>query len=202
MIVRSIYLLALALVLASAGWSAAAGAVDPLDYAYQYLDGLGARGFKLTPVEDDDVAATFPGLAFFAVVFRQYPVVVEPPEGLSPSDLIVVVGDKVIALDDPDDLKGLFLALLPPVADADGAAVVTRAWLRLTAVFSQDGFFSFADPVVTKVKDLGEGTSVHGQIAITAGGKGKIHAVLTFDADGDLTDVREVRNVHVGSRPI
>jgi hypothetical protein len=170
--------------------------------ARQYLDGLGATGYTLTRIHSHDLKAVMPGIAFFELVFRQYPVVVEPPEGLKPSDLVVVLGDKVIALTSPEELKTFFLWITWPVADAETAAEVARSWLELTTAFSQDGFYTFSPPVVGVITDADGGMTVVGEVAVLEGGEGGIVIAMEFDADGNLIDVLEIRDLIVGSRPI
>src|SRR6202011_2929841 len=118
-----------------------AGEPGPRYYAEQYLNGRGATNYTLTAITDDYVASTFPGLSFFELVFQQYPIAVQPPDGLNPSDVLVVHADQVFALTDPDVMKEFFLGWVGPVPDINTALDVGRTWMRLTEVFSQDGFF-------------------------------------------------------------
>jgi hypothetical protein len=202
MSVRPINLIALVLVLAVSDSFAAAGETRAQYYARQYLSGLGAHSYTLTAIQDSYVTATFPGIAFFAVIFPQYPVGVEPPEGLNPSDVLAVEGDQVVALTGPDDLKALFMTTLTAVEGLDAEADAGRTWLRLTEVFSQDGYFTFSDPDVFVIKVLEEIGIVLGAIEVTSGGAGRIHVAMEFDAAGQLMDVTEVREVQAGNRPI
>jgi hypothetical protein len=202
MMVRLISTVAVALVVASPAWPAGTPNTPERYLAKQYLDGLGATYYTLTAIEDSYVTATFPSIHFFELVFRQYPVAVEPPEGLNASDLVVVVGDKVIALTGPEELQSFFLAALPLIADSDAAAQAGQSWLRLTAAFTQDGFYTFAEPVVGVVPSSEGGMTVLGEIAVTAGGEGAILLALEIDADGEVTDIVEVRDVQVGARPL
>jgi hypothetical protein len=202
MTVRHFYLVVLALVLVSPTWSAAAD-WEAQYYARNYLHGLEAKAYTLTLIEDSYVTKTFPGFALFSVVFEQYPVGMEPPAGLNPSDIVVVMGDKVFPLTGADDLKAFFLTTLGPVADENAAMEAGKAWLRLAEVFYQDGFFTFSDPVVGVVKGKNwTGGTVIGQIEVIDGGAGRIHAALTFDVDSQLTDVIEFGEVHAGMRPL
>ena len=206
MFVRPINLIALLLVLAVSDSYAAAGETRAQYFARQYLSGLGAHGYTMTAIQDSYVTATFPGIAFFAVIFPQYPVGVEPPEGLNPSDVLAVEGDQVVALTGPDDLKALFMTTLTAVEYPDAADNAAedagRTWLRLTEVFSQDGYFTFSDPDVFVIKVLEEIGIVLGAIEVTSGGAGRIHVAMEFDGAGQLMDVTEVREVQAGNRPI
>jgi hypothetical protein len=172
MTARPIYAIALAVVLVSPAWSAADEGAHY--YARQYLSGLGVNGFTLTPIQDSYVTATFPSFAFFSLVFQQYPLSVQPPEGLNPSDVLVVQGDKVFAMIDPDALKIFFLSTLAPVADAAATMDAGRT----------DGAF------------------VLGEVVVTDGGTGSIRMAMEFDSDGNLTDVMEGREIHTGDRPV
>jgi hypothetical protein len=202
MMVRLISTAAVALVVASPAWPADAYGTAAWYEAQQYLDALGATYYTLTPIEDSYVTATFPSIRFFGLVFRQYPVAVEPPEGLNPSDLVVVLGDKVIVLTSPDELQTFFLTTLAPLNDTDAAAEAGQAWLRLTAAFTQDGFYTFSDPVVAVIESADGGMTVLGEIVATEGGEGAILMALDIDVDGDVTEIVEAREVQIGSRPL
>jgi hypothetical protein len=202
MFVRPINLIALLLVLAVSDSYAAAGETRAQYFARQYLSGLGAHGYTMTAIQESYVTATFPGIAFFAVIFPQYPVSVEPPDGLNPSDVLAVLGDQVLALTGPDDLKNLFMTTLTAVEDPDTAVDAGETWLRLTEVFSQDGYFTFSDPDVVLLKGEVEREIVLGAIEVTSGGAGRIHVAMEFDGAGQLMDVTEVREVQAGNRPI
>jgi hypothetical protein len=194
--------MAFALAVASPVWPAVPNDTGARHEARQYLDGLEATGYTLTRIHDPDIQAVMPGIAFFELVFQQYPVAVEPPEGLNLSDLVVVLGDKVIALTGPEELKVFFLSTTAPVADAETAAKVARSWLQLTTAFSQDGFYTFSDPVVGVMTDADGGMMILGEVAVLEGGEGAILIAMDFDADGNLIDVMETRDVIVGIRPI
>lgn len=202
MTVRTISAIALSLVLMGPGWQASAGEPGPRYYAEQYLDGRGATDYTLTAVTDDYVAATFPGLSFFEVVFEQYPHAVQPPAGLNTSDVLVVHADQVFPLTGPDVMHDFFLGWVGPVPDTNAALAVGGTWMRLTEVYSQDGFFTFSEPIVRLVNvDVGP-LVVMGEVDVIQGGTGSIKALLSFDGNGQLTDVQESRDVQPGSRPL
>jgi hypothetical protein len=202
MMVRLISTVAVALVVASPAWPVDANGTAARSEAGQYLDALGATSYTMTPIEDSYVTATFPGIHFFELVFQQYPVAVDPPEGLSPSDVVVVLGDEVSVLTGPDELQTFFLWNAPPLTDNDAAVMAGQSWLRLTSVFTQDGFYTFADPVASARTGADGGVTVLGAIWVTAGGEGGILTAPDIDADGEITDVVEVRDVMVGIRPL
>jgi hypothetical protein len=202
MLVRWTFLVALAGVLGPTGLSTAR-AGDSEALVEEYLEDRGAQGYTIRAVSEDYIDASFPGTDFFEVWFRQYPVAVAPlPKGLSYSNLFVVQNGQVFPLVSPDDLEEFFLDDLPAVQDDDGAADAGLAWLRLSEAFSQDGFYTFADPQVKVAPTDDGGLFVAGSVTVTAGGKGSISVKLLFDADGVLYSVSEKRDVHPGVRPI
>jgi hypothetical protein len=112
-----------------------------------------------------------------------------------------VLGEKVFARTDRSGMKEFFLGWVAPVETGDAALDVGRAWLRLTEVFSQDGFFTVSDQ---DVHVLGADITVVilGEVDVTDGGAGGIQPALNFDAKGQLTDVMENRDVQTGIRPV
>ena len=201
MVARWTFLMALVGVLGPA-WQASARADNPKALVQEFLEDIGATGFTITAITADFIDDSFPDTGFFEVRFRQYPVAVEPPKGLSYSNLFVVQNGQVFPLVSPDDLEEFFLDDLPAVQDDDGAADAGLAWLRLSEAFSQDGFYTFADPQVKVAPTDDGGLFVAGSVTVTAGGKGSISVKLLFDADGVLYSVSEKRDVHPGVRPI
>jgi hypothetical protein len=181
--------------------SAAADQSSSAYYAREYLRGLQANGYQLSAISESYLGSTLPGLDFFAVVFRQYPVAVEPPEGLNPSDVLMVADDKVVALPDPETLKAVFMGLANSTSEPLDGEDLGRSYLRLTEVYSQDGFFTFSEPVVTTFVNE-HGSTVMGMVEVTDGGSGAIYATLEFDEAGNLIDVNEFRTVEPGMRPI
>jgi hypothetical protein len=121
---------------------------------------------------------------------------------LSPSDLLVVQGDKLIVLTSADDLRNFFLATLRPIGDEATAVAAGQSWLRLSSVFTQDGFYTFSDPVVSVMEGSDGGLIVLGEIWVTGGGEGGIAMVLDINADEEVTDIIELRDVLIGIRPL
>jgi hypothetical protein len=198
-LVASIGLLGLA-------WPSAARAYDCDPQAAVEKDlqdrGAVANTFTITPVTKAYVRRAFPGKAFFGVGFRQYPVTVLPPKGLSSSNVFVVDEDcEVTPLTRPAQLVGFFEEELPQVQNNNQAKAAGRAFLRLLAELFQDGFYTFGAPKVV-VRNLGDGTTVvTGSVSVTDGGKGTLSAELDFDSDGFLTDVTWDGKVMPGMRP-
>jgi hypothetical protein len=199
MIARFVYLIALFLVLPGPGWdfSLSARAGDPGELVDQYLQMRGASGYTISAVTEDYVANTFADIAFFGVRFRQYPVPSPPPEGLAFSNVFFVVDRDVYYMTNADDLHDFFFIELGPVENEDAALNAGRTWLRLSEDFSQDGFFQFSKPTVSFAKGV-----VSGDVTVENGGRGSIHVAMTFDKNGQVTDIQESRKVFTGIRPI
>jgi hypothetical protein len=89
-----------------------------------------------------------------------------------------------------------------PITDEETAAAVGQSWLRLTEVFTQDGFYTFSDPEVMVMTAADGSITVLEEVWVKQGGKGGILVALEMDADGDLSDVVEVRAVQIGARPL
>jgi hypothetical protein len=182
-------------------WQSSARAQDSEALVEQYLEDIGAIGYTITAVTADYISNSFPDTDFFEVRFRQYPVVVPTPAGLSSSNLFLVQNATVFPLVGPADLEQFFFDDLAPVQDEGQAEDAGLAWLRLSEAFSQDGFFTFADPQVTVTTSDGE-IQVTGSVTVTGGGRGSISVEMDFDSDGVLVDVFETRDVRPGVRPI
>jgi hypothetical protein len=173
------------------------------DYALvdQWLKDHGGTRYTITPITDDYIGNTLPG-SYFGVYFQQWPIAIDPPQGLAPSNVFFVVDQQVYYVTNPDDLKNVFLAVVKPVQTQDQALDVGRSWLRLSVQFSQDGYFRFSDPVM-HASTLATGEIlVGGREKVTSGGTGKLKVHMEFDASGDLADVVERRAIHAGVRPI
>jgi hypothetical protein len=198
-------------------WQSSARAQDSEALVVGYLEDIGAIGYTITAVTADYIDNSFPDTDFFEVRFRQYPVAVTTPKGLSDSNLFLVQNRTVFPLVSPADLKDFFLDELSPVRDTGDAEDAGLAWLRLSEAFSQDGFFTFAAPRVTVTTSTGEThgrpprhrdrrhrreIQVTGSVTVTAGGRGSISVAMDFDSDGVLDSVSETRDVRPGVRPI
>ena len=192
------------LLLATQGLLAAgapARADDPRALVDEYLKALGAQGYTIDNVTDAYVARTFPETDFFSVWFQQWPLAIEPPAGLNRANLFYVRGGQAFPLIEPDELKDFFANELTPITGPDDGADDGRTWLRLSREFSQDGFFTFDDPVV-EVWLTPAGVWVHGKDQVKEGGSGSLRVWMRFDKWGGLTEVDEDREIKTGVRPI
>jgi hypothetical protein len=169
-----------------------------------FLHAMGAQDgdYTMAAVTAADLDGIFPGLEFYAVVFEQYPLAVEPPPGLSPSNVVVTDGHLVLPLTDPEALKAFFMGMAGPASLADDTRMMAKAWLRLTPVFSQDGYFAFSEPKLPRRPVEAGAISVEAKVTVTAGGHGHIIAFLVFDPAGALVNVVEERHVVPGIRPL
>jgi hypothetical protein len=158
----------------------------------------------VTAVTDEALTKAFPDSAFFAVIFRQYPVAVVAPEPFKAQNLFVVPKEgKLVHLTDTKGLETFFKDHLKAVKDDDTAKQAAQSWLVLSETFKQDGFYRFSVPKdelkVTEAK--GERTAT-GKFTATQGGKGELTATLTFDDKGKLSKASEENGLKPGPRPI
>lgn len=174
---------------------------DPQQMVEDYLQNLGARGYTITPITEDYVRNTFPDVAFFGVRFRQFPVAIAPPEGLSSSNVFFVRGEDVFVMTNSTQLHDFFISELLPVSKESQGVDSAKTYMRLTQEFVQDGFYSFSDPFIFYYRFEG-GAFAFGHVSVTAGGRGDILALLFFDGNGFVVEVIEVVEVVEGPRPI
>jgi hypothetical protein len=157
-----------------------------------------------TRLTDEALKKAFPDTAFFAVVFRQYPVALAAPEPFKSQNVFAVPKDgKLVHLTDTKGLETYFKDNLKGVKDEDGAKLAAGAWLALSQTFQQDGFFKFSVPK-DELKAAGEKgeRKASGKVVVTQGGKGELTATLTFDDKGKLAKVVEENAIKPGVRPI
>jgi hypothetical protein len=164
----------------------------------------GADG-KVQYVEGDVLGRVFPEYLFFSVLYRQFPVAVLPPPPLKGSNVFAVPkGEgKIRLLTDTKELESFFRDALKPVHGADQAKDVARAWLQLSPIFLQDGYYKFSlmDESI-RVAEEKTGMKASGKVVVMAGGSGTIDATVTFDDAGKLAAVDQVVKVRRGPRPI
>jgi len=200
MVARWVFLMAAVGVLGP-GWQSSTRAQDPKELVEEYLANIGATGYTITALTAAYIDDSFPETDFFEVIFRQYPLGVVVPAGLSASNLFVVQNGTVSALVRPANLKQFFFEQLARVRHKQNATDAGLAWLRLTEAFSQDGFFTFAGPQVKVMTSSGK-FQVAGSVNVEAGGRGSVSVKMSFGRDGVLVALSETRNVHPGVRPI
>jgi hypothetical protein len=200
MVARWASVIAVVSMLGSA-WQPSARAQDPRALVEAYLEHIGAIGYTITAVTAEYIDDSFPDTDFFEVIFRVYPVAVLVPKGLSASNVFLVQNATVLPLVRPANLKDFFSKQLAPVRNKENAEDAGLAWLRLTEAFSQDGFFTFADPQVKVTTSSGKFQAT-GSVSVATGGRGSITVTMSFGRNGVPAGVSETRNVHPGVRPI
>jgi len=185
----------LAVTRASPAWADDCDAVD------KFLEAQEAYGYVIEPITDDYVGRTFPGPSFCGLIFRQWPIGVNPPEGLNYSNVAVVQSGQVSFITSESDLRQFFVDHLGAAPDADSAKDAGRTWLRFSSELEQDLFFTFSDPAV-EYTTTNDAAIVTGRVIVLNGGTGSIELRMTFDRDGNFIDARERNTVRAGVRPI
>jgi hypothetical protein len=172
--------------------------------AKQKLEDLKGSHAQFRLIKDEALTKAFPRTAFFAVIFRQFPVARVTPKGLKSANVFAVgANGKVQILNDAAGLEKFFKAQLPPAKGKADLERSCRAWLDLDQVLHQDGFFRFkvlADSLKVAASDRGK--SVSGTVVPMAGGSGTLTASLTFNEDGKLTQIQTTNKLRPGPRPI
>jgi hypothetical protein len=168
------------------------------------LEELKARFHQVTPVKDASLEKALPDYAFFAVLFRQYPIPVGTPAGLKASNVFAWGRDgKLQVFTDSAQLEKFFKEKLAAATTDDQLKDDARAWLALAQQFRQDGFYKFVlMDKATAVRKTATGKSVSAEVVVMAGGNGQLDARLDFNAAGKLTAVRETSKLRPGPRPI
>jgi hypothetical protein len=176
---------------------------DDYQLVDQWLQDHNAVRYTITPITDEYVTDTLPG-SYFGVYFQQWPQPILPPQGLglAPSNVFFVIDGAVFYLTNADDLEGYFLAVVAAVQSEREARDVGRSWLRLSAQFSQDGYYTFSGPSGQALTLASGAIREKGKVRVLDGGSGYLKAVLDFDASGVLTGVHEKRPIRSGVRPI
>ncbi len=200
MMVRHLALAGMTLTLVLLGASAVR-AEDAEKLVQTYLSDRDIRGHRLTPISEKYLSAVFPDISFFSVRFRLYPVAIQPPEGLSSSNIFYVKSGEVFFMTTSSDLEDFFFDELPAVGNEDDAKDAGRSWLRLTQEFVQDDFYRFSESSVEAIS-FESGVVIWGRVTVEGGGRGAIRFAMIFDLDGLLTWVAEGVRVMEGIRPI
>jgi hypothetical protein len=201
--------LTLTLLLGAASWTAAQpqppqklseAAEKAQKVIAEHLKSIKGESGQIVWLDDKSLADSFPKHLFFAVRYRIYPVAKQLPEGMKPSNVFVVEGDKFKHLKDAKELEEFFRARLAPVkaGDTQHGMQAVNAWLILSQEFIQDGFYKF------KVDDIGKSSASTFELRalVTGGGNGDITAKLEFDKDGKLVSATDTPKVKQGPRPI
>jgi len=184
---------------------------EAIEKAQKQVEGELARlqgtAGRVQPITQEPVVKTFPTYLFFSVVFRQFPIA-RPiiPAPLQSGNVYAVPRDRDSPLHlftDTTGLEAFFRSTLGPIQDDNTAKDVARAWLQLTPVFAQDGFYQFVlqDDSIKVIAET-PGRKVRGKVVVMAGGNGEIAATLTFDTAGKLAHVSQTATLRPGLRPV
>jgi len=190
----------------------------------QYLADLLPEPARLT---DETLARIFPGYLFYAANFRHYPMARNVPPPLGLNNLFAVrlpvqpengkgLPFRIVALTNSTDLRLFFLETATPlriVTEADPRTeeatmkAVTRAWLVLSQVLQDDGFYRLTIPEES-LQVAGSGADAGGylcrgraEVLPAHGDSGSINTELYFSAALLLIDVKEVVKLTPGLRP-
>jgi hypothetical protein len=157
---------------------------------------------SLVPVSDETLRRIFPEYQILVLGFRQYPIAQVAPEPLKTRNLFAVKNGKVQHLTDTKSLEEFLRHTLGSITDERMVKGSAEAWLRLSQEFKQDGFFKFSIPKESLAAVRSKsGWQESGKAIVMQGGKGEIHATLTFDEAGKLKKVDETNTVKPGVRP-
>lgn len=170
----------------------------------EHLAKLNAQRVQVLPIKDDPVLKSQPGQAFVAVRFPQFPVGIEPPAPLKPSNLFAVKDGKIQVMSEAKQLEPVFRDALTVNKDEAAMKNVARAWLRLSQEFFQDGFYKFSIPEDSLTATAeGKGIKIAGKAVVDpqGGNKGEISVSVTFDADGKFKGLGFKGEVFPGIRP-
>jgi hypothetical protein len=179
------------------------------EYIDRYLEELGAVGYGMTPVTDDSVTVTFPNTECCGVYFRQWPVPVEPPEGMAQANVFFMHPNErqVYYLTSPRELLQMFRQECAIVGIEGGYLEnAVKTWLLLSQQFSQDGYYQFSQPVVWTSLDFPTNHRspsvpiVYGMVEVVQGGEGYIKVAMKVGPTGYLS-VQEERNIVHVARP-
>ena len=160
---------------------------------------------QVQTIPDDVVVQTFPKHLFFSVVFPQFPVARQPEKPLKASVIYAVPrgkDGKLQLLTDDKELEAFFRDALGAVREDGKARDVAFSWLKLSPVFSQDGFYKF-ELMDDSIKVTAEGPkrTVTGKVVVMAGGNGEIAVNLRWDEAGKLAVAEPTVNLKRGVRP-
>jgi hypothetical protein len=150
---------------------------------------------------NDQLHENFPAHRFYAVRYRVYPVAMQRPEGMEPSNVFVVPKNgKAEHLKDVKALEAFFKANLGQVKERSGpVALAMEAWLSLSPELYQDGFYKFDNRGAYSLG--GSPITARGKAIVMAGGNGEIDVTMTFGTDGKLVRVDETAKIKRGPRP-
>jgi hypothetical protein len=169
------------------------------------LAGLKGPEGQSQHLSHDALSRTFPDYLFFSVLYRQYPVARLVPPPLKGANLFIVPSaeGKLRLVTEIKELECFFRDALKPVRGADRAMDVVKAWLQLSPVLLQDGYYIFSlMEDSARVTDENNGMKATGRSVVMMGGNGTVDVTAVFDEAGKLTGVDQAAKIRRGPRPI
>lgn len=147
--------------------------------------------------------------AFYSVHFREWPVAARPSEPFAQRNIVSLTQNgECVLFTDVSKLSQHFGTWLGPTKESEIKSAA-EAWLRISQVFSQDGYFVFRiEPKGILVRKEGTDLIVTGKATVEprAGDTGNIAATMRFQSNraGEfvLKGIKEHRTVQPGVRPI
>jgi hypothetical protein len=191
----------LLLLLPTLALAAPVAEVDPQVAAKTFVEKRKAEAGELKPLKTDDLTAAYPGLTFFTVRFRQWPVATAPAEGFRASNVLVIdeKGEPLLLTNQQELFK---LSKRVKAPDKKAAVQVVRALMKIQEELFQDGFYKFEVSEDLLRTDTFQGKlAVFGTSRVVEGGNGSVGAALTFDAEGNLIATSFSDSVKPGVRP-
>jgi hypothetical protein len=200
------------LVLAGAAWASAQPPAEqkmPENVAKAkelitaHLAKINGKNGTVLWLNDDSLAKTFPKHAFFAVRFRIYPVAMQMPEGMKPSNVFAVKDGKFEQIKDAKALEAFFKQNAAALDKETAQTTAAHSWLCLSQEFVQDGFYKFEilDKQIA-VKPAAMNLAIDGRAIVKDGGNGDILVTMTVDKAGKVQSVLDNTKVKPGPRPI
>lgn len=171
--------------------------------AREHLEKLMASAAAVAAIKDEATARALPGHAFFTALFRQYPVGMVPPAGLSSSNLVAVdAKGKVTVISKEADLEKFLIASLPPASSDNARKDAARAAVRLGQELHQDGFYRFElQDDSTKTAEAKGGHTATARVVVMQGGSGTFTVTITLDRAGKVTKLETDSKIRPGPRP-
>ncbi len=184
--------------------------VDPMDKLTAFFKKKGWNpGVDPELLTDNGLLDVAPNCAFYSLHFREWPMAMMPMSPFKQRNVIIVpkTGDPVLYTD-PKKIVGAFAQQVGSIVGRE-MPMVTAAWLRVSAVFSQDGYFIFRYPIdQIRVNTGTVGFVATGKATVDpkGGDKGEIVASVNFwpnrNKELEIKSITETRTVQAGVRPI
>jgi hypothetical protein len=171
-----------------------------------HLAQINGKNGNVLWIQNDFLAKTFPKHTFFAVRFRIYPVAMQMPEGMKPSNVFAVKDGKFEQIKDGNDLAAFFMANAVAASSQAAGEAAAKSALLLSEEFVQDGFYVFdiqpkADALTVR-KETNVPQVADWRAIVMKGGNGELKVQLKWDDKGTVVGMSTAANVKAGPRPI